>query len=151
MDNLDRYPIKPFLFKKPDMQTIKKQLVLTKIDYEIIMSCLKKGVNRNTFNRKDGEELETEIKKAKLVTKEELPSDVVRLNSTVTIKDEINQKIMQVMVVTPDKANIKQMKISIMSPMGIALIGFRKGQKIKWQVPAGKKTFTILEVVNPGT
>ena len=131
------------------MQTIKEQLVLTKIDYEIIMSCLKKGVNRNTFNRKDGEELETEIKKARLVAKEELPADVVRLNSTVTIKDEINQKIMQVMVVTPDKANIKQMKISIMSPMGIALIGFRKGHKIKRQVPAGKKTFSILDVTNP--
>lgn len=130
------------------MQTRKAQPVLTKIDYEIIMSCLKKGVNRNTFNRKDGEELETEIKKARLVNKDELPGNVVRLNSTVTIKDEMNAKIMQVIIVTPDRANITQKKISIMSPIGIALIGFRKGQKIKWEVPAGKKTFTIVDVIN---
>lgn len=129
------------------MQTVKEQLILTKIDYDIIMSCLKKGLNRNSFNRKDSEELETEIKKARLVKSEELPTDAVRLNSTVTIKDEKDAKIIQVIVVTPDKANIKQKKISIMSPIGRALIGFRKGQKIKWEVPAGKKTFTILDVI----
>ena len=111
------------------------------------MSCLKKGLNRNSFNRKDSEELETEIKKARLVKSEELPTDAVRLNSTVTIKDEKDAKIIQVIVVTPDKANIKQKKISIMSPIGRALIGFRKGQKIRWEVPAGKKTFTILDVI----
>jgi regulator of nucleoside diphosphate kinase len=50
--------------------------------------------------------------------------------------------------VTPDKANIKEQKISIFAPIGTALIGFRRGQKINWQVPAGKKTFTIVEVSN---
>ena len=128
------------------MQTAKEQLVLTRIDYDIIMSCLMKGVNRHSFDRKDGEELKTEIKKARLVDKNELPGDVVRLNSTVTIKDEINEKVMQVVVVTPGKANIKQNKISIMSPIGIALIGFRKGQKVQWRAPAGKKIFTITNV-----
>jgi regulator of nucleoside diphosphate kinase len=52
------------------------------------------------------------------------------------------------MLVAPDKADIKEKRISVMSPIGTALIGFRKGQKVKWQVPAGKKTFTILEVIN---
>ena len=131
------------------MQTVREQLVLTRVDYDIIMSCLRKGVNRNSFNRKDGEQLETEIKKARLVNRDELPGDVVRLNSTVTIKDEMDEKIMKVVLVTPDKANIKEKKISIMSPIGIALIGFCKGQKIKWAVPAGEKTFTILDVTNP--
>jgi regulator of nucleoside diphosphate kinase len=35
-----------------------------------------------------------------------------------------------------------------MSPIGTALIGFRKGQQVKWKVPAGKKTFTIMNVQN---
>ena len=55
---------------------------------------------------------------------------------------------MELMLVTPDKADIKEKRISVMAPIGTALIGFRKGQKVKWQVPAGKKTFTILEVIN---
>ena len=52
------------------------------------------------------------------------------------------------MIVTPDKANIKEKKISIMAPIGTALIGFRQGQKVKWKVPSGHKIFTILNVVN---
>ena len=57
---------------------------------------------------------------------------------------------MELKVVTPEKANIRQRLISIMSPVGTALIGFRKGQRVKWNVPGGKKVFTILEVRNNG-
>lgn len=130
------------------MQRTKSRLLLTKDDHEIIMSYIRRGLGAITFNRQDAEELEGELKKAKLVDKEELPSDVVRLNSKVVIREEKENKIMELTVVTPEKANIKQMLISIMSPIGTALIGFRKGQRVRWKVPAGKKTFTIMEVQN---
>jgi len=130
------------------MRKTKNRLMLAKEDYEIIMSYIKRGLPTITFNRQDAEELEMELKKAKLVHREELPQDVVRLNSIVTIKEEKENKIMELTVVTPEKANIKQKLISIMSPIGTALIGFRKGQKVKWKVPAGKKTFTIMDVQN---
>ncbi len=55
---------------------------------------------------------------------------------------------MEFMLVTPDKADIKDKKISVMAPIGTALIGFREGQQVKWRVPAGHKTFTIVEVIN---
>lgn len=130
------------------MQTIKEQLVLTTNDYEIIMTNLKSGPARTTFNRHDAEELEAELKKAKLVSTEEIPDDVVRLNSSVTIKEEKENKIIQLTIVIPERADIKQRNISIMSPIGTALIGYRKGQQVSWRVPAGTKTFTILEVTN---
>ena len=128
------------------MQKIKTRLVLSKNDYDIIMSYLKRSLATITFNRRDAEELENELKKAKIVDNDDVPEDVVRLNSTVTIKEEKENKVMEVMVVTPEKADIKQKKISIMSPIGTALIGFGKGQQVKWKVPAGNKTFTIMEV-----
>jgi regulator of nucleoside diphosphate kinase len=130
------------------MQKTRNRLLLTKDDYNIIMSYIRRGLPTITFNRHDAEELEIELKKAKVVDKEELPSDVVRLNSIVTIKEEKENKVMELTVVTPEKANIKQRLISIMSPIGTALIGFRKGQQVKWKVPAGKKTFTIMDVQN---
>ena len=82
------------------------------------------------------------------MNKDNFPDDVVRINSTVRVKAEGVNKIMEFMLVTPDKADIKEKKVSVMAPVGIALIGFRKGQQVNWQVPAGKKTFTILDVVN---
>jgi regulator of nucleoside diphosphate kinase len=130
------------------MRKTRNRLLLTKDDYNIIMSYIRRGLPTITFNRHDAEELEIELKKAKVVDKEELPPDVVRLNSIVTIKEEKENKVMELTVVTPEKANIKQRLISIMSPIGTALIGFRKGQQVKWKVPAGKKTFTIMDVQN---
>jgi regulator of nucleoside diphosphate kinase len=130
------------------MQKTNSRLMLTKEDYEIIMSYIKRRLPIISFNRRDAEDLETELKRAKLVDKNELPADIVRLNSIVTIKEEKENKVMELTVVTPEKANIKQRFISIMSPIGTALIGFRKGQKVRWKVPAGKKTFTIMDVQN---
>lgn len=130
------------------MQKIKSRLLLAKDDYDIIMSYIKRRIPTSGFNRRDAEELESELKKAKLVHKGELPKDVVRLNSRVKIKEEHENKIMEFTVVTPEKANIKKRLISIMSPIGTALIGFRKGQQLNWKVPSGKKTFTILDVEN---
>jgi regulator of nucleoside diphosphate kinase len=130
------------------MSKTNDRLVLTKEDYSTIMYYIKRGLPTITFNRQDAEELEVELKKAKLVDVDELPQDIVRLNSKVTIKEEKENKLMELTVVTPERANIKQRLISIMSPIGTALIGFRKGQQVKWKVPAGKKTFTIVDVQN---
>lgn len=131
------------------MEQIGGRLVLAKNDYEAIMGYIKLGAGRTSFNRHDAEELEKELKKATLVSREELPEDVVRLNSTVKIREEKTAKVMELTLVSPEKADIKQRKISILSPIGTALIGFCKGQVVIWNVPAGTKTFTILDVVHP--
>jgi|SRR6185436_15411852 len=130
------------------MQKSKTQLILLKDDYKLLISYLNGLYGKTAFDRRNAEELTNELKKAKLVNKSAFPLDVVRLNSTVRIKTEGKEEIMEVMLVTPDKADIKERKISIMAPIGTALIGFKQGEKVKWQVPAGTKTFTIVEVMN---
>lgn len=130
------------------MKKINKELVLRTDDYNLLISYLNGGRGRTAFDRWNAADLHAELKKAKLVDKDDFPMDVVRINSTVRVKDEAQNEIMEFMLVTPDKANIKEKRISIMAPIGTALIGFRKGQKVSWHVPAGKKTFTILDVIN---
>lgn len=130
------------------MQTLNKQLILRKDDYNLLVSYLKSGWNKSMFDKQDAEELQTELKKAKLVDEDEFPLDVVRLNSKIKVKAEGKRDIMELMLVMPDKADIRQRKISIMAPIGTALLGFRQGQVIRWQVPSGKKEFTIIEVTN---
>ena len=132
------------------MKKLNNQLVIMKDDYNLIVTCLNNRHGKTTFDRRNAEDLFAELKKAKLVSKDEFPADVVRLNSTVRIKPEDKDYVMELTIVTPDKADIKERKISIMSPVGTALIGFRQGENVKWQVPSGRKTFTILEVNNAG-
>lgn len=130
------------------MRKVNSQLVLRNDDYSLLLSYLKGGAGKPAFDRRNAEALQAELKKARLVNKNDFPLDVVRLNSMVRIKADDKDEIMELRLVTPDKANIKEKRISVMAPVGTALIGFRKGQKVKWQVPAGKRTFTILEVIN---
>ena len=130
------------------MGKTQKPILLAKNDYELIMSYLRRSFARPKFGRKDIEDLRSEIKKATLLHTDDMPADVVRLNSTVTIQEETANKAIQLVVVTPEKADIKTRKVSIFSPIGTALIGFRKGEKISWNVPAGNKVFTILDVAN---
>ena len=130
------------------MKKIKNNLVLRKDGYSLLVSYLNNARRQSTFDRRNAEELTAELKKATVVNKNDFPNDVVRLNSRVRIKAEGKSEEMELILVTPDKANIKEKRISIMAPIGTALIGFRQGQKVKWNVPAGSRTFTIVEVHN---
>ena len=126
-------------------------LMLRKDDYDIIQAYLRGSGSQKNFDRQNVAGLEEELKNAQVVEKDLFPKDVVRLNSKVTIAEEKKNRVIELTLVTPDKADIREGKVSIMAPIGTAIIGFRRGQRVAWQVPAGKKTFTILDVVNPGT
>ena len=130
------------------MKKIKDTLILRQDDYALLTSYINNMRRQSSFDRHNAEELTSELKKATLVNNDDFPSDVVGLNSKVRIKTEGKHEEMELIIVTPERANIKEKKISIMAPIGTALIGFRRGQKVKWKVPSGNKTFTILEVNN---
>src|SRR5689334_15288915 len=119
------------------MEKSKKQLVIRKDDYHHILSYLRGGYSRNSFDKRNAFELEGELKKAKLVNNESFPSDVVRLNSKVRIKEEPSGKLFEVTLVTPEKADMHEKKISVMAPIGTAIIGFSKGAQVTWKVPSG--------------
>jgi regulator of nucleoside diphosphate kinase len=136
------------IFKLTFMQKTQKQLILTEDDYHLLNGYLNAAMYRSAYDRRNADILQAELRKAKLVNKNELPHDVVRLNSKVKVKTDKNEEVIELILVTPDRANIKEKRISIMAPLGTALLGFRQGQQVKWQVPAGRKTFTILEVIN---
>jgi regulator of nucleoside diphosphate kinase len=130
------------------MKKTHEQLILSKEDHTLLTTYVNGAQSKTAFDRRNAEALQGELKKAKLVNEADFPADVVRLNSTVRIQAEDRQEIIELKLVTPEKADIKEKRISVMAPIGTALIGFRKGQKINWQVPAGKRVFKILDVHN---
>ena len=70
----------------------------------------------------------------------------VEIHSKVTIKDGDNGKMMVITIVTPDKVNIKEQKISINSPLASVLIGKSIGEQVLLKTAIGSKTYTILNV-----
>lgn len=123
-------------------------VILLKNDFEILKGYVKNLQGMQVNEKENFRKLYDEITKAQIVKEEDFPVDVVRLDSKVVIKDMQTKRDMAITVVLPQNADIKQKKVSVLAPLGTALIGFRKGQKVSWEVPSGRKDFKILEVDN---
>ena len=67
-----------------------------------------------------------------------MPSDVITMNSRVRFADETSGREMVLTLVYPDKAGAEG-TISVLAPVGIALLGLKKGQSIDWTVPNGRQ------------
>lgn len=87
-----------------------------------------------------------ELDAATILPDAELPSDVVAMESTVTFRDIDSGQESTVELVYPAQADASRNRISILAPVGAALIGLRVGEQITWPVPNGRDRH--LEVVS---
>jgi regulator of nucleoside diphosphate kinase len=108
-------------------------IILTKTDFQKISSLI--YANTSAV----GQQLEEELGRASLVADDQLPENIVSMNSTVKFEDVQDGKLTVVTLVYPHEANIDENKISILTPVGSALIGLRVGQTIHWTFPNGKE------------
>ncbi|MCV9928554.1 GreA/GreB family elongation factor [Flavobacterium sp. LS1R49] len=89
--------------------------------------------------------LSRELESAKVVPYNKMPLDIVRMNSKVTIQIASNI-IKNFQIVIPEKSNLNLNKLSVLSPMGLALYGYSVNDEISWQFPSGINKIKILRV-----
>ena len=130
------------------MQITKQPVLLSRQDHSIILYHLRKEHVHNAADRQSANALQQELKRARLMDENQLPPGMVRLGSRLKVRDIATNALLEIMIVTPDQANWKEKKISVLSPLGTALIGFCAGVSVNWKVPAGEKLFLIEEVKN---
>ncbi|AQT58787.1 nucleoside diphosphate kinase regulator [Cellvibrio sp. PSBB023] len=107
-------------------------LVIAKTDYLRLMQLIEK----NGTDAADA--LDLEISRAKIVDDTKLPVDVVAMNTKVTFSDLDSAEEKTIQLVYPQDADVTQLKISVLSPVGSALIGLKIGGTIEWPIPSGK-------------
>lgn len=91
------------------------------------------------------DELLAEIDRAELVDDDSAPDEAVRMGSTVSY--DAGGEVRTVTVVYPREADIAQGKVSVMTPVGAALIGLAAGQSISWRTRDGREhELTVREV-----
>jgi regulator of nucleoside diphosphate kinase len=93
------------------------------------------------------EELNEELDRAEIVKPEEIPTDVITMNSTFRVRDLDSGEEVVYTLVFPGKADSTNGKISILAPIGTAVVGSRVGDTVEWKVPAGLKRLKVREVV----
>jgi len=81
-------------------------------------------------------DLEGELERGKVVKSQDIPSNVITMNSKIRLRDIDTQEEMIYQLVFPDNADASQGKISILAPIGTALLGYKVGDIVKWKVPA---------------
>ncbi|MBN9522700.1 nucleoside diphosphate kinase regulator [bacterium] len=90
-----------------------------------------------------------ELRRARVVPRSELPPDVVTMNSTVCLRDLETGEEETYTLVYPTDADIGENKLSVLAPIGTALLGYRAGDVVEWPVPAGVSRFRIEGVLQP--
>ena len=85
------------------------------------------------------EKLESELARAVIVPQDRIPKDVVTMNSRVLFENETTGERREITLVYPGSADIDAGRISILVPVGTALLGLRVGQSIDWELPSGQK------------
>lgn len=97
--------------------------------------------------RDDLADLRQELSRAKVVPSGKVPPDVVTMNSRVVLADEDTGERMTYTLVFPKDADIDSGRISVLAPVGTAILGFAQGDVVEWQVPSGTRRIRIEEVV----
>src|SRR4051812_40202878 len=112
------------------------------------LTALLEGHRR--YGREDGrtlEALEEELDRAVVVDAEELPADVVTLDSRVRLTDLDSGEELLFAVVLPSRANADEGRISVLAPLGMAVLGYRSRDVIEWDVPGGRRRLRVQHVL----
>ena len=92
------------------------------------------------------EQLDVELHRARIVAPEDVPADVVTMNSEVEYEDLDSGVRRTVHLVYPSDAEAGTDRISVLAPIGSALLGLRVGQTITWRMPRGDKRIRVIDV-----
>lgn len=98
-------------------------------------------------SRDDLRALEAELQQARIVTAAEIPPDVITMNSKARLRDLETGEEMVYTLVFPDRASVEEGRISVVAPIGTAMLGQRVGDEVEWQVPAGSVRLKVEEVL----
>jgi len=122
-----------------------EQLYISEIDKARLKKLIENMIKENTELNNRVLELNNELNRANVVAAEKMPGNVVTMNSKVSLS--LNGEEMTVTLVYPDEADIIENKLSILSPVGTAILGYKVGNIIKWEVPEGVAEIHIKELL----
>ena len=93
------------------------------------------------------ERLQSEIDRAEVVSPQDIPSDVITMKSTACLEDLDTKEEEIYTLVFPENADLGQGKISVLAPIGTAMLGYEVGDTFEWEVPAGKRRLRVKKII----
>lgn len=123
------------------------QPIITRADRRRLGTLIDHTAELGLVERRYLEDLEFELERALPVDPQEVPADVITMNSTVRLRDLDTDESLEFTLVYPRDASPDAGRISVLAPIGTAIIGYRTGDVIQWPIPAGTIRLKVEDVV----
>ncbi len=122
-------------------------IYITDNDMKRLKTFIMDAIEKNPPARKELEHLEDELNRAEICEQKDIPKDVITMNSKVHLRDLNSNEDLFYTLVYPAHANVELGRISILAPIGTAMIGYRVGDTIEWPVPGGVRRLEVKDVL----
>lgn len=127
---------------------MERDIIVTAKDYERLRKLIAEerefGKTVDPLELKD---LEQELNRAVIARAEDIPSDIITMNSQFVLEDMDSGEETTYRLVYPEYADFLENRISIIAPVGTAILGYREGDEIKWNIPTGIARLKIKRVM----
>jgi len=128
--------------------SVKNKIYITEFDLKRLQGLIKFAQERwDRSVLQYLKELEEELDRANIAKPEEIPTDVITMNSTFRVHDLDSGEDFVYTLVFPARADSASGKISILAPLGTAVLGYRVGDTVEWAAPAGRKRLKVKKIV----
>jgi len=122
-------------------------IYITELDYNRLSGLIDRTRERNGTDREYLNKLEAELDRAQIVDSKDIPADVITMRSKVRLKDLASGESNTYSLVFPTEADFAEGKISVLAPIGTAILGYRQGDTIEWPVPSGLRKLKVEEIL----
>ena len=123
-------------------------IVISEPDARVLRGLLARAANGH--DQEHLEELSLELERAQVLDPAQVAADVVTMHKPLRVLDLSNGTRMELTLVGPAEANVSARRISVLAPLGTALLGNRQGDEVEWVMPGGVRRLRI-ESVQAGT
>lgn len=127
-------------------QTQSRTIVITATDQQRLRDLLREARIDGSEDRAYLDALAKELDQAEVVPPDQIPPDVVTMNSKVRVSVAGSKRGMTFTLVYPQDADFDEDRISVLAPIGTALLGYRVGDEVEWDVPAGRRRYRIEKI-----
>ncbi len=124
-----------------------RDIYVTHYDRERLRTLLEAEMQIGHSDRQSLEMLRNELERAHIVDAAAIPPDVVTMDSRIRLTDVDTNEVFIYTVVFPSEANVARRKISVLAPIGTALLGYQVGDAVEWPVPGGVRKLRIEEIL----
>jgi regulator of nucleoside diphosphate kinase len=137
----------PYFQAKGENTMSGKSIHITAFDLERLRKLILDAQSTEYRKSEYIEKLKAELDRAIIVKPQEVPPTVVTMNSTIALVDLDTNEEETYTLVFPEDADISKGKISILAPIGTAMLGYEIGDVFEWDVPAGKRRLRVERII----